>query len=385
MSLINKVLQDLDRRQALATAGDTPSIQVRMPMRDRRGSRGWFWSAIALLALASLAWIGWVGYQLMPRSVATPGAFQAAADASRRPATPPVAVSSPPAPVPVPAAIPAAPALPPPAPQPEIVASQETARATAEPLRAAPPVDTPIVERPQPVPEAPAKLKASTPAAAPKRAEPAKEPRRAVEAPAAKASVDKRDISKSAFDVAEAHFRRAAAFLNQGRISEAEDQLTNALRADPSHHPARQAYVSLLLEQRRVENARRVLAEALAANPSQPTFALALARIHADQRDYVGALEVMDRAGSVARNADFQALRGVVLQRLNRHAEAVDAFQNAVRGGPQQPNTLVALGISLEAVGRKAEAGQAYRRALGTGALAAELKEYAESRARALE
>ena len=151
------------------------------------------------------------------------------------------------------------------------------------------------------------------------------------------------------------------------------------------HVSARQAYVALLLEQQRVEVAHRLLLEALTINPAQATFALALARIHTAQRDYVAALDVMDRAGSVARNADFQALRGAVLQRLARHDEAVEAYQNAIRSGTQPATTWVGFGISLEALGRKPEAAQAYRRALAAGPIAPEAREYAESRARALE
>jgi MSHA biogenesis protein MshN len=198
-------------------------------------------------------------------------------------------------------------------------------------------------------------------------------------------TVNKRDHARSAADAADTYFRRAVLLLNQGRVSEAEDQLVAALVALPGHVQARQAYVALLLEQRRVDAARRVLQEALAANPGQPTFALGLARIHAQQREYAAALQVMDGAGPVSNNADFQALRGVILQRMGRDVEAVDALQNAIRGGPQPGATWVALGISLEALARKGEAAQAYRRALDTGPLASEARAYAESRARALE
>ncbi len=78
-------------------------------------------------------------------------------------------------------------------------------------------------------------------------------------------------------------------------------------------------------------------------------------------------------------------MRGAVLQRLGKHAEAVEAYQNAIRIGPQPGTTWVGLAISLETLGRRPEAAQAYRRALDAGSLAAEAREYAESRARALE
>jgi len=49
-----------------------------------------------------------------------------------------------------------------------------------------------------------------------------------------KGTVDKRDRVYSAAETADAQFRRAAVLLNQGRLSEAEDHLAGALRADPS-------------------------------------------------------------------------------------------------------------------------------------------------------
>ena len=53
---------------------------------------------------------------------------------------------------------------------------------------------------------------------------------------------------KTTVSEAETEFRRAAVFLNQGRVSEAQAHLALALKADPAHAAARQAYVALLLE-----------------------------------------------------------------------------------------------------------------------------------------
>ena len=374
VSVINKMLQDLDRRQALGTPAEPAVVR---PQAAKAGGHEWFWRVVAVLLAATLAWVAWVAVQLMPRSpVATEAAFQAAAVAKARPA----AKKAAPAPKP-----------------PALDQQQQTAVAEATPAQpAAAPVDHPaapasdalrlalelqtaVVERaPEPARTEPVR---KAPAA---RSEPAK-PKAALPPPAPKASVEKRERTRSAAESAEAQFRRAALLLNHGRVTEAEDQLVAALLVDPSHTAARQAYVALLIEQQRVDVARRVLQDALAADPAQATFALALARIHASQRDYAAALEVMHRAGSVARNADFLALRGAVLQRLSRHGEAVEAYQDAVRGAAQPPATWVGLGISLEALGRRAEAAQAYRRSLASGPMAPETREYAESRAKALE
>ena len=415
MSVINKMLQELDRRNATAgSEAEQPPQQVKAVAAANAG-REWFWRIVAILMLCAVAWVGWVAFQLQPRpSVATELAFKAAEQARlAAPVSGPISALPPTTQAPAPAAQPAAPApqavppaavpqpaSPPPAAQPAPapaapVASVQkpAAREPAETLKLAHAIQTPITERPaqepakpEPVKPEAAKPEPAKPAAKkaePKRAASPKAPATASPAPG-KSTVDKRDRSKTTSETAEAHFRRAAVLLNQGRVSEAEDHLVGALQADASHAAARQAYVALLLEQQRADAAKRILKETLAANPEQPTFALALARILAEQRDYPGALEVMDRAGSVSQNADFQALRGTVLQRMGRHQEAVDAYQTAVQGAAQPGTTWVGMAISLEAVGRKADAAQAYRRSLGSG-LSREVREYAESRVRALE
>jgi MSHA biogenesis protein MshN len=368
MSLINKMLQDLDRRQALAGATDSSVVQVRTSAAVHRGGREWLWRIVAVLLTLGLGWVIWVGYQLLPKPLVTNLALRAAVEAETRPLPaqpappPPATVVAVPSPAPAPVVDPAPP-----------VPSDARSVPPSDTLRLAREIETPVRE-PEAARREPAKQ------------EPAKVPKLAAAAPGvAKGTVDKRDRVYSATETADAQFRRAAALLNQGRLSEAEDQLAGALRADPSHAAARQTYVAMLLEQRRVEAARRLLQEALAVNPAQPAFAVALASIYTEQRDYRNALEVLDKAGPAARNAEYQAMRGAVLQRLGKHAEAVEAYQNAIRIAPQPGTTWVGLAISLETLGRRPEAAKAYRRALDAGSLAAEAREYAESRARALE
>jgi MSHA biogenesis protein MshN len=368
MSVINKMLQDLDRRQALGSAAETAVVR---PTVVKPAGREWFWRVLVVLLAAALAWMGWVALQLLPRKpLATDLAFLAANEAQTSPAVKPAAVAPPakPAAAPEPATAVVATAAPVQDPVPLPVAP------LSESLRLALQLETPVQEK-APAPVKPAAAKPAPAATKPKAATP----------PAGKSSVDKRERTRSSADDAETHFRRAALLLGHGRVSEAEEQLITALKADPSHGAARQAYVALLLEQQRVEPARHLLQDALATNPEQPTFAFALARIHVESRDYTAALDVLERAGSSARGAEFQALRGAVLQRLGRHGDAVEAYESALRAPAPPANTWIGFAISLEALGRRTEAAQAYRRALAAGPMAPEARDYAESRARALQ
>lgn len=394
MSVINKMLQELDRRNATAgTDAEQPPRQVKVVSPPGSGHE-WFWRIVAGLMLGAVGWVAWVAYELQPGlPLATEQAFKAAEQAKIGSISRVQAPTNrnPSAAVPVPAAEPAKAAPPVPAtPSPEDSGVEATpkpqekeAAREAETLRLAQSIQTPIADRPAASGEP--KHEPAQPPPPKARAGGAKPVPPAVAGPSAKSGVDKRVRAKAGSELAEAQFRRAAVLLNQGRVSEAEEQLVGALQADPAHVPARQAYVALLLEQQRSDAARRILSDALAVNPSHPTFALAMARILAEQRDYPGALEVIDRAGSVGSNADFLALRGAVLQRMQRHPEAIEAYHASVRGAPQPGTTWVGYGISLEAVGRKSDAAQAYRRSLGAGGLTREVRDYAEGRIRALE
>ena len=351
MSLINRMLQDLDRREALH-AGEAKAVRAPSARPERSE---WFWRALVVLLTAALAWLGWVAIQLLPRNpLVTELAYQAASEARARSEPKPAAPPPPAAQIALPTPMAAAPIA---QPAPSLPPSNESLR--LESLRLETELKTPLAERRAPVAEKP-KLTTAAPSAA--------------------------KPSKERVSTAEAHFRRAMVLLKGARAGEAEEHLQAALQVDPSHTAARQAYVSLLLDQQRISTARGLLLDTLGADPAQAPFALALARIYATSRDYAGALAVLDRAASGGQtSADFQAFRGAMLQRLGRHEEALVAYQNSVREGTPPATAWIGYAISLEAVGKRSEAVQAYRQALATGPITAEAREYAESRARALE
>jgi MSHA biogenesis protein MshN len=373
MSIINKMLRELDRRQAaVAQAGQGLRAQIRAVAAPVRGGGEWFWRVIAMLMLLAAAWTIWVIYQLQPRSVATELAQRAAEGSRRRAPATPVATPAPAAVHPVASSPPAmaeasaAAVVPAQKPAPERLA------APIEMLRLALTIDTPLAPRqakPPAKPGAGAPAKVAAESAAGARAAPGS------------ARVEKRDrVHEPAFQ-AELEYRRAASLLNSGRVADAEHALITALGADRTHQAARQTLIALYIEQRRIDDAQRHLQEGLDANPSYAPFAVALARIHVDRRNYEAALQVLDQAKAAGQgNADFQALRGAVLQRLARHAEAADAYRQALNSGPQSGASWVGLGISLEALGNRPEAAEAFRRGVATGSLAADVKAYAEQR-----
>jgi len=379
MSIINKMLQDLDRRNAIGAGEAQPAHHYVKPVTSGRQGQEWFWRVVALLVLAALVWVGWVAYQLQPRLLATDMAHDTARRVTAAVAKP-ASAGAPPAPAPSPQEGEPAGATPP---------------LEVETFKLARAIETPIAARvaelpkPQPLPKPPAP-KAPVPVAAPSEA-PAKAPvaaasiQPAAAAPAAPAltrpTVERQERGRTPAETAEGHFRRAAALLNQARVSEAQAELVAALQADPAHGAARQAHIALLLEHNRVDAAEALLRDGVSLHPHHSAFTLTLGRILAERGQYAAALETVERG---TPQPEHHALRGALLQRLGRHAEAVGAYEQAVQNGQQPAGTWTGLAISLEALGRRADAAQAYRHALDARPLPGELRDFAEDRLRAL-
>lgn len=385
MSVINRMLQDLDRRE-VGPADSTAEPRVQPVPRNAPG-REWFWRTLAVLILFALAWVGWVAYQVWPRPIATELAYKTAEEANARAAPAPQAPAraEPPQPdVPSPA-----PAAPPPVP----VAAERTdsapaaaaatsapasAAATSAPaaqqtFRLAKSIETPILESPR------------APLARPAKPSPAKSaaivPSRAEDAP----KVERRDRLSTPAERAENEFRYAAAVLKLGRAAEAESHFAKALELDAGHRGARQALVAMRLERGELDSVQRLLEEGLERDAAQPDFAVALARIHIERQDLPAALAALDGAAAAAADApEFQLLRGTVLQRLGRQSDAAEAYRAALRRQPALPPAWIGLGISLEALHQRREAADAFRQALAAGPVNPDVRAFAEQRIRAL-
>lgn len=382
MSVINQMLVELERRRASGAERDRIPDHVRALPDDARSSSLPLTGIAAVLTAVALLAVGVWWWMQRPAErvplpvaavVAPPAPPQASAQPeewiarrltldisqvpeSRSEVPPPIETAAVVTPretvAPAPASVPA------PAPAPVQKPADAAPVAALRTLPSKPPVaERPVVERTtaQPVPAA-----ALPPA-----------------------EIDKQVREQTPRQRAETEYARGTAALHQGQFAEARSAFENALQIDPRHHSARQALVGVLLDGRRQADAMRVLQEGLQLAPSQHGFAMTLARLQLDGGDLDAGVETLARSLEYpGASPDYAAFYAGLLQRQQKHAEAVAQFERALRQRGGVGVWLLGLGVSLEALGRSAEAQEAYRRAKASGNLSAELQAFADQRLR---
>ena len=345
MSLINKMLQDLDARGTPDGRGDAAGIRS-VPERERgQGvSRALVFGGAAGLTAAAIA-LGWVYW--------------------KRPPVPPVLVSV--------ASTPVAAPLPVPAPAPAAAPV-----AVPAPVATAPVAPEPMLQAGETV--APAKVHAAEMRRITQQpARPAVAPVVKTPAPAASERIlDGKQVTPQ--QRVENEYRRALGQLQDGRVSEALAGLQQTLQLDPRHQGARETLVRLLLEAQRPDDAARQLQLSLALDPKQPAQAMMLARLQLDKANGgAAALDTLMRSlPYAADNGEYHAFLAGVLQREQRYREAAEHYQLALQAAPDNSVWWMGLGIALQADNHPAQARQAFERARGLQTLSPQLQAFVE-------
>jgi MSHA biogenesis protein MshN len=426
MSLINKMLQDLDARRSEVTGVDAYGLQIRpVPARRRLHAAWWVAVGLGVALLAVIAWellrpatVAIAGRidtrpypiteekKLAPVNPITPQASSAGSpmDTTPAPVGRPVvqANAAPVAPVEVadkqsPVAKPTASAVASEKPMPE--ARHSKGRIATDKLPHTSKASATALAMNMPAPAA--KRSAATEPAAKKapiasapdlpKAVPAEKP--VASAPSAKSSdaVAPANLNKQLKELtpqqrADNEYRKSVSLIQQGKATEAMNGMEQALQLDPRHASARQSLVGLLLEGRRQDEALRSAREGLSLDSAQPGLAMIAARLQLEKSDLRPAIQTLEKTLPYAADrADYQSFLAALLQRDGRNKEAVEHYLIALQKAPQNGVWWMGLGISFQADNRLAEAHEAFARAKASNSLSSELLAFVESKLKQLQ
>lgn len=366
MSVINKMLQELERRQSGTVSQGHMGGAVRISAAAAP-TRIWRRMVIGSLLIAMGAAVAYGTVWMKKQAPAGGPAVLAAAApvVPHAPANPVAAVTAP------------------------TVASASAAPQAAQPFALPAPVATaPRGQHLQRKQSVPAKAKPSHEGAVKASASPTA-PAAVAPAPPAKKSMNAAshvDDTASAKTIsprqeAEYRYQKALPLIQAGRIAEAQETLQGALASDPSHGPARQLLAGVLIDGKHGKEAEALLRSGLEKSPQQIAQAMMLAHLQVDGGDLPGALATLRQSLPYAdNNSSYHAFFAALLQRNGQHQEAVDQYTVALSKPPVSAPWLVGLGISLQAQKRMAEAHEAFKRAKQSGALGSDLSTFVDQR-----
>ncbi|MEO8418399.1 MAG: tetratricopeptide repeat protein [Methylophilaceae bacterium] len=201
--------------------------------------------------------------------------------------------------------------------------------------------------------------------------------------PSAKISPDSSPIVKQIRpeQISGNYYRQALLYLQQGRVAESQAALVQALDANPANHDARLTLAGLLVDNKRKSEAISLLAKGVELAPDQSAFSLALARLRLDAGDKSCALATLEQGLPYAKNdADYHGFLATLLQRDDRHDEAINHYMIALISDSAMSGWLIGLGISLQATNRLTEAQEAFQRAQHNANLSVDLAQFVDQR-----
>lgn len=328
MSVINKVLKDLDKRGRKPFDATESSSAVAS---DKQPSRQWLWwfSGVALVAIAALLAYRW----LAPENSANPGPVVTATEPKATTAEPiqPYRPQQP-----------QQPEVTEQEPQPEADAATASASSLTNSFTLPEPIaldssqpqapSTPVAEEPEPTESEPVFVKKA--------------------------------VNLSPQQVAAQHAEKASTAQQQGRLSDAESHWQNAVRVLPTDVDYRQQLAALQYGRGKITQALVTLNDGLKRQPEAHSLRLLSAKILQKEGQHQAALLLLGKANpSVAEHLEYYQLTAQLAQQLEQYQLAATSYGRLAQVQPNNGRWHLGQAIALERFDSTAAAA-AYERAL---------------------
>ncbi|MDP2832668.1 MAG: tetratricopeptide repeat protein [Pseudomonadota bacterium] len=175
-------------------------------------------------------------------------------------------------------------------------------------------------------------------------------------------------------------WRQAMRLVELGRGREALEGLESTLHLDPNHGPARQTLIALSLESGDTARGETLLREGMQLHANDAWYNRGLGQLYLQRGDTLQSIAILKSGIGKGADAAYWGLYAGVLAKSGQHEEAAQAYREAARLNPAHGPWWIGLAVSLEQIGQRPDAAATYQRAL-QARLSPELREFAARKA----
>ncbi len=178
----------------------------------------------------------------------------------------------------------------------------------------------------------------------------------------------------------------AMEFANNGENVQAITQLNLILEKNPIYKPARQMLATLYFQQGNLSKAEQLLRVGLQQAPEYSQYAELLGHVLISQNKLKQALDVLQSAvPNLSDDPDYFALMANVQQRLGHSASAARLYEQIIRLEPDNPKLWLGLAIAFRESGQESLALKAFQKSQDIGGLSPQLQQYVSQQIDVLE
>ncbi|MEM7210195.1 MAG: tetratricopeptide repeat protein [Pseudomonadota bacterium] len=190
---------------------------------------------------------------------------------------------------------------------------------------------------------------------------------------------------KPAGNAADRSYKLARQHLDGWNTQDAVAELQRTIAFDPMHVAARELLGALLIQQGDAVTAEPLLDTGLTLSPGYSPFAQLKARLQADRGELGAAIDTLKNVKPAQKHRfEHVATLAALYQKNGDHDRASSIYLNLIDAHPNNSSLWSGLAISLDAQGEYEAALKSYKQALADETLAFELRHYAQRRVEAL-
>ncbi len=193
-----------------------------------------------------------------------------------------------------------------------------------------------------------------------------------------KMQVDK--VQRSPKQRAEKALHQAKELSKGGMIVEAIDKYREVLRFEPANQQGRSALAALYYGRNMTLEALSVLDEGLELDPANLGWSLLAAKIHYKRTNYAAALAYLQLPVQTFDHIEYVALKATTAYKLKAYDEAQDAYLKLTVADPSNGRWWLGLGTTYEAKGDQPSAIRAYRKSLRLANISTSSRQFVMSR-----